>query len=283
MIRGLYTGASGMTAEMNRMDAVANNLANVDLTGYKKDTVAFKAFPELLIRRMDDDGVKKIPMGSVDVAPIVGRLGTGVETNEVFTVFSQGAFKETDSDFDFALEGQGFFTVLTPNGERYTRNGTFVLGPESILVTKEGFPVLGESGEPIKIKANNFVVDQDGRVFVNRRFTENDNRLVSKTENEWDQTEQLDTLKLVDFKRTRYLQKQGSSLWKDTEESGVGEIIAGDNRPKVRQGFLEASNVNPVTEMVRMIEVNRAYEANQKSIQTHDNLVGKLLNEAIRI
>ena len=272
-----------MKAELNRMDAVANNLANVDLTGYKRDTVVFKAFPELLIRRMDDDGVKKIPMGSVDAAAVVGRLGTGVETNEVYTVFTQGAFKETDSDFDLALEGRGFLAVSTPEGERYTRNGSFVLGPESLLVTKEGFPVLGESGEPIKIKANNFVVDQDGRVFINRRFQENDNRLVSKTENEWDETVLLDRLKVVDFKRDRYLQKQGSSLWRDTEESGAAEIIAADKRPKVRQGFIEASNVNPITEMVLMIEVNRAYEANQKSIQTHDSLLGKLLNEAIRV
>ncbi|MFQ3620603.1 MAG: flagellar basal-body rod protein FlgF [Spirochaetales bacterium] len=281
MIRGLYTGASGMVCEWNRLDAVSNNLANTDLSGYKRDTVVFKAFPELLIRRMDDDGVKRIPMGSVDIAPLVGKLGTGVETNEVFTEFTQGAFKETGSDFDFALEGEGFFTVLTPQGERYTRNGTFTLGPESLLVTKEGFPVLGENG-PIKIKENNFVVDQNGTIFVNRRFVPNDQRLVSRTENEWDQTEALDTLKIVRFDRPRYLKKQGSSLWQDTEESGAALRAAPNQRPKVHQGFLEASNVNPVTEMVRMIEVNRAYEANQKSIQTHDALLGKLINEVLR-
>ena len=281
MIRGLYIGASGMVAEWNRLDAVSNNLANTDLTGYKRDTVVFKAFPELLMRRMDDDGVKRIPMGSVDVSPIVGKLGTGVETNEVYTEFTQGAFKETGSDFDFALEGEGFFTVLTPDGERYTRNGSFVLGPESLLVTKEGYPVLGENG-PIKVKENNFVVDQYGNVFVNRRFIPNDQRLVSRSENEWDQTEKLDTLKIVRFQRPRYLRKQGSSLWKDTEESGTALVVEKNRRPKVHQGFLEASNVNPVTEMVRMIEVNRAYEANQKSIQTHDTLLGRLLNEVLR-
>ncbi len=281
MIRGLYIGASGMVAEWNRLDAVSNNLANTDLTGYKRDTVVFKAFPELLMRRMDDDGVKRIPMGSIDVAPIVGTLGTGVETNEVYTEFTQGAFKETGSDFDFALEGEGFFAVLTPAGERYTRNGSFVLGPESLLVTKEGYPVLGENG-PIKVKENNFVVDQYGNVFVNRRFLPNDQRLVSRSENEWDQTEKLDTLKIVRFPRSRYLRKQGSSMWKDTEESGSALLVERDRRPKVHQGFLEASNVNPVTEMVRMIEVNRAYEANQKSIQTHDTLLGRLVNEVLR-
>jgi len=290
MIRGLYTGASGMKAEQNRMDVVANNLSNVDLTGFKRDTVSFKAFPELLIRRFDDDGVRKLPMGSVDIAPIVGKLGLGVETNEVYTDFSQGSFKQTENSFDFALEGKGFFTILTPDGERYTRNGAFTLGPESLLVTQDGYPVLNESGEFIKIKANNFMVDQDGKIFINRRFQENDERLVSMTENEWDDTIQIDKLKIVEFtngvggmRGDRYLKKQGNSFWIDTEDSGPASMVPDGRRPKVHQGFIETANVNPVTEMVRMIEVNRAYEANQKTIQTHDSLLGRLVNEVMRV
>jgi flagellar basal-body rod protein FlgG len=290
MIRGLYTGVSGMQAEQNRMDVISNNLANADLTGFKRDTVSFKAFPELLIHRFDDDGVRKLPMGSTDIAPIVGKLGTGVETNEVYTDFSQGPFKQTENAFDFALEGKGFFAVLTPEGERYTRNGSFTLGPESLLVTKDGFPVLDEAGEFIKIKANNFTVDQDGKIFINRRFQENDERLVSMTENEWEDGIQLGRLKLVDFtsgaagaRGDRYLKKQGNSFWQETEDSGPAAIIAENRRPKVFQGFIETANVNPVQEMVRMIEVNRAYEANQKTIQTHDSLLGRLINEVMRV
>jgi flagellar basal-body rod protein FlgG len=290
MLRGLYTGASGMKAEQNRMDVVANNLANADLTGFKRDTVSFKAFPELLIRRLEDDGVRKLPMGWVDTAPIVGKLGTGVETNEVYTDFSQGPFKQTENSFDFALEGKGFFAILTPEGERYTRNGTFTLGPESLLVTKDGYPVLDEAGEFIKIKANNFVVDQDGKIFINRRFQENDERLVSRTENEWEDTIQLGRLKIVDFtggvagsRGDRYLKKQGNSFWIDTEDSGPAAVIPESRRPKVHQGFIETANINPVVEMVQMIEVNRAYEANQKTIQTHDSLLGRLVNEVMRV
>lgn len=279
MIRGYYIGASGMASQLNKMDAIANNLANVDLTGYKRDTAVFKAFPELLIRRMGDK-YYKFPMGSVDNTPVVGKLGTGVETNEVYTVFEQGPLKETQDPFNFALDGQGFFTVMTPYGERYTRNGSFILGPEGMLVTKEGYPVMGEKGF-IKIKANNFMVDEDGRIFVNTKFSDPD-RLVSMEENEWDQTELLDRLKIVKVKRPRYLAKQGDSLWKTTRESGEAQLIE-DGRPKIRQGFLEASNVNPVTEMVQMIEVNRAYEANQKTIETQDSLLGRLINEALRV
>ncbi|HOV63741.1 MAG TPA: flagellar basal-body rod protein FlgF [Spirochaetia bacterium] len=281
MIRGLYTGASGMVVDMHRMDAIANNLANVDTTGYKEDLAVSKAFPELLIRRMNDDGLYKFPFGSIEVAPVVGKLGTGVELNEVYTRFSQGALKETGNSFDLALDGNGFFTIQTPEGERYTRNGTFLIDPNGILVTKEGYPVLGENGI-IQIKENNFIVDKQGQVFQNARFSGNPDRLVSMEENEWDQTERLDTLKIVDFSRPRYLKKQGSSLWLSTEESGEPMQAQLGSSTKVIQGFIEASNVNPVTEMVRMIEVNRAYEANQKSIQTHDALLGRLINEALK-
>jgi len=282
VIRGLYTGASGMVVQQNRLDEIANNLANVDLNGYKKDIAIEKAFPELLIRRMSDDGVYRFPMGSVDTTPIVGRLGTGVETNEVYTNFEQGALKQTENDFDLALEGGGFMTVQTAGGERLTRNGAFHVNTDGYLVTKTGDFVLGESG-PVKLKKNNFVIDQDGTIWQNATFAADDKRLVSQQENQWENIERVDRLKLVDVKRERYLQKQGNSYWRATEESGAAEIIGPDARPKIRQGFLEGSNVNAVTEMVEMIEVNRAYEANQKLIQTEDSLLGKLLNEVMRV
>ena len=282
MLRGIYTGASGMIAQTHRMDALANNLANVDVNGYKRDTTIRKAFPELLINRMNDDGLYKFPFGSAEMGPIVGGLGTGVETNELFTVFEQGALKETGNPFDLALDGDGFFTVMTDRGERYTRNGSFVLGQEGLLLNKDGFPVLGEDG-PIQIKANNFVIDSQGRVWQNSTFAGDPERLVSDSENEWENLELVDTLQLVDFRRTRYLQKQGESFWRATDESGAPQTITDNTRPRVEQGFLEGSNVNPVREMVNMIEVNRAYEANQKMIQTQDSLAERLINQTLRV
>jgi flagellar basal-body rod protein FlgF len=282
LIRGLYTGGSGMITQQDRLDTISNNLANVDLTGYKKDTAIQKAFPELLLRRMGDNGTYVFPFGSVETSPIVGRLGTGVETNEIFTNFTQGAFKQTENPFDMAIEGKGFMSVATGNGEAYTRNGAFVLSNDGYLVTMNGDRVLGENG-PIKLKKNNFIIDQDGVVYQNARFAQDENRLVSLQENEWEDTERVDRLKLVDFESTRYLKKQGESYWKATDDSGEAQIIDEGSRPKLRQGFLETSNVNPVTEMVEMIEVNRSYEANQKMIQTEDSLLGRLLNEVIKV
>ena len=118
MIRGWYTGASGMNAQQNRLDAISNNLANVDTAGYKRDVTVSKAFSELLIRRMNLDGVYETPFGSADAAPVIGKLGLGVETNENYTDFTQGSFRQTDSNTDIAFSGKGLFAVQTPAGER---------------------------------------------------------------------------------------------------------------------------------------------------------------------
>jgi len=281
MINGWYTAVSGMRAQQWRLDSVANNLANVDTDGYKREQAAFKSFPELLLRRMKDDGQYLHPFGSGDAAPIIGKLGTGVELNELFVCFDQGSLKETMSDFDVALDGKGFFAVSTPWGERYTRNGSFHLGKEGYLETKEGYPVMGEHG-PIMVKANNFQIDKDGRVWINAEYDPDPNVMVSREMNTWGDTVLLDTLKVVNFDLDRYLKKQGSSLYYDTDISGPAYIID-DNRPAVLQGFVESANVEPVREMVQMIEVNRAYEANQKVIQSHDAMLGILINQTAKV
>ena len=281
MIRGWYTGASGMRAQQWRLDAVANNLANVDTDSYKREVAAFKAFPEMLLRRMDDDGVYHIPFGSADAAPIIGKLGTGVELNELYTSFEQGEPKETSSDFDLMLDGKGFLAVATPYGERYTRNGSFILGKEGYLETKEGYPVLGENG-PIRVKANNFKIDPEGRIWVNAAYPDDPEVMIGRDSNTWEDMILLDTLKIVEFELDRYLEKQGSSFYRETGTSGPAMIMEESARPKVIQGFIESSNVNPVYEMVQMIEVNRAYEANQKMIQSEDSTFGTLINQVAK-
>ena len=271
-----------MRAQQWRLDAVANNLANVDTDGYKREQASFRAFPELLLRRMNDDGVYQHPFGSADVAPIIGKLGMGVELNELYTVFEQGPLKESGNDFDLALEGNGFFAVSTPWGERYTRNGSFHLGMEGYLVTKEGYPVLGENGY-LRVQANNFKVDKEGQVWVNAEYTDDPDTMVSREANVWREPVLLDVLKIVGFELDRYLEKQGSSLYRDTDISGPAFIMDADSRPGIVQGFTEAANVEPVREMVQMIEINRAYEANQKLIQTHDSMLGVLINQVRRV
>jgi flagellar basal-body rod protein FlgG len=278
MLRGIYTGASGMIAQQARMDVISNNIANVDQTGYKRDTTLFKAFPDMIIRRINDDGLGITPAGSYDSMPYVGKLGTGVEVNEVFTQFQQGALEKTDNPLDLSLEGKGFFTVLTERGERYTRNGSFTLNQDGLLVTHDGYPVLGENGT-ITLQSNNFMINERGEIQMNGSLSGDPHDPVGMTQNQWEQPTIIDKLKIVDFDRIREIKKEGTSQYRDTEFSGPA-LPASDY--KVYTGFREKSNVSVITEMVDMIEVQRAYEANQKTIQAADQSVGKLINEVIR-
>ncbi len=278
MVRGLYTGASGMIAQEARLDAIANNLANVDKTAYKKDLTLFKAFPDMIIRRLNDDGLGITPAGSYDTMPFVGKLGTGVEVNEVYTIYEQGSLMRTENPFDIALDGKGFFAVMTERGERYTRNGAFTLNQDGILVTHNGLPVLGQNGI-IKLQKNNFMINERGEILVNAALSLEPTDLVGMTQNNWEQPVVIDKLKIVDFENIRELKKEGESLYRETEYSGPA-LPAEDY--KVVQGFLEKSNVNAVREMVDMIEVQRSYEANQKAMLAHDQELGRLINEVAR-
>ena len=278
MVRGLYTGASGMIAQEARLDAIANNLANVDKTAYKKDLTLFKAFPDMIIRRLNDDGLGITPAGSYDTMPFVGKLGTGVEVNEVYTLYEQGSLMRTENPFDVALDGKGFFAVMTERGERYTRNGAFTLNKDGILVTHNGLPVLGQNGI-IKLQKNNFTINERGEILVNAALSLEPTDMVGMTQNNWEQPVVIDKLKIVDFENIRELKKEGESLYRDTEYSGPALPA---EEYKVVQGFLEKSNVNAVREMVDMIEVQRSYEANQKAMMTHDQELGRLINEVAR-
>ena len=278
MVRGLYTGASGMIAQEARLDAIANNLANVDKAAYKKDLTLFKAFPDMIIRRLNDDGLGITPAGPYDTMPFVGKLGTGVEVNEVYTIYEQGSLMRTENPFDMAMEGNGFFTVMTERGERYTRNGAFTLNKDGILVTHNGLPVMGQNGI-IKLQKNNFMINERGEILVNSALSLNPDDMIGLTQNNWEQPVVIDKLKIVDFENIRELKKEGESLYHETEYSGPALPA---EEYKVIQGFLEKSNVNAVREMVDMIEVQRSYEANQKAMLTHDQELGRLINEVAR-
>lgn len=256
MIRGLYTGASGMLAEMARTDVISNNMANVNTTGFKKDRAIFRAFPEMNIHRIHDPipaGLDKV----IDPRPFIGMMGTGVLLDEINVDFSQGTINITSNPLDVAIRGEGFFQVQTPDGIRYTRDGSFTLNRDGYIVTKDGHYVLGDNG-PLQLSQNgDIVINEQGEVFVNEQF--------------------VDRLNIVTFDQTNQLQKQGDSLYM----SDAPPIQAQD--AQVTQGALEGSNLNIVTEMVNLISAFRAYEANQKVIQTHDATLDRLVNDVGRI
>ncbi len=267
---GMYSASSGMLAQWRAIDVTSNNLANVNTTGFKKDEVLFKAFPERLMSRFYDN-VVKIPIGSYDVAPIVGRMGTGVEVNNVITRFEKRdgdsiiPFKKTDNKYDLALDGEGFFAIDTPRGEMFTRAGAFTVNQDGLLVDMNGYKVMGEQGE-IRVGKADFKVDEFGNVAIKEDLSA-----------EW---QKINKIKLVDFYDKRGLIKKGKNYFMHTDDAGEFKEV---RNLKVHQGYLEGSNVNPVLEMTKLIQIQRTYEACQKAVQTGDQVLGKAVNEIAKV
>ncbi len=245
MIRGIYTSASGMLAETTRADTIANNLANGNTTGYKKDVAISKDFASILIRRINDG----------QDAPTIGKLGLGAMIDEVATIHTTGAMHPTGNSLDFAVDGKGYFAVETPAGMRFTRNGSFTRNAQGELVTSEGQRVLGQNGV-IRIPDGQVTVDETGRLTVDGV--------------------NAGQLRVVEFANERELIKEGASLYRAPNN---GRQATG----KVEQGVLEQSNVNIISEMVNMISGYRAYEVNAKTVQAHDQLLDKAVNEVGKV
>jgi len=238
MIKGLYTAAVGMLPRITRQEVSANNLANINTPGYKRDRVFLKALLKV------EEGLSKALSG-------LQRR----ETEALYTDFSQGVLQQTHRTLDLAIEGDGFFVISTPRGERYTRNGSFSLGPGGLLVTSDGHPVLGEGG-PVVLTGSQILINQRGEVIVDG--------------------EHVDRLLIMDFQHPYRLVKVGSGLFAPEDEMDAGEPA---KEAKVRQGYLEGSNVRAIEEMVEMLLSYRRYEADHKAIQIQDETLGKAVNE----
>jgi len=247
MLKGLYTSALGLAAVNKQQEVSANNLSNANTVGYKKEAVMLRSFPSMLIKRLHD------PAAPGDKPPVVGTLSMGIQISDIVTDYSKGTYRDTNNPFQLALMSEGYFTVNTPRGERYTRNGDFKLSPDGVLVTTDGYPVLGMNGE-IQLANDDFIVDQWGRVFSGGL--------------------EIDQLRIVVFDQP--IIKEGSSLFngENPQEMAVAQVA---------QGFLEDSNADAINEMVNMINIMRAYEANQKVIQTQDSTLDKTVNEVGRL
>lgn len=261
MIRGLYIAASATISETKRIDVITNNIANANTSGFKKDTMITESFPEVLMKRIGATDYRDI----IAKAPIankigyIGKMNNGVRVDEVFTNFEQGPISVSGNPLDLALQGPGFFSIETPEGERYTRSGEFTLDSEGYITTKEGYKVQGQNG-PIQVGGKNIIINEDGQVFSDGN--------------------EIDTLKLVDFNDYKLLKKEGEALYLDTSDD-AGNMKEAEGL--ILQGSVEASNVNSVKMMVEMITMLRSYEANQKVIKTFDELLSKSVNEIGRV
>jgi flagellar basal-body rod protein FlgG len=259
MINGIYSSASGMDAEMSKLDVVANNLANASTKGFKKDEAVFTAFPNTLMHRIND----RLEPAGAGTNPVLGVVGHGVQTHSVLTNFSDGSVINTGNPLDLALRGSALFTLERADGSHaYTRSGNFTMNAEGRLATMDGDLVLGQNGDPIKIDGKEVVVDATGRVLVDGQES---GRLQFAS---WNQEQ---------------FSKLGEGLYSKNEKDLEALTDAAPVKATVQQGFLEEANIKVVEEMVNLITVSRSYEANQKAVQIQDETLNKAVNEVGRV
>jgi flagellar basal-body rod protein FlgF len=261
LVRGMYAAASGALVAQSLADNVANNLANVNSSGFKQTLLQIESAPSLDIYRIQTDPghVSGRALPGVPVAAHVGALGTGSQIYDTPEDFAQGPLQQTGNRLDLALSGTNqFFTILTPNGVRYTRDGQFTLDANGILRTMDGNAVLGTTGRPIALNA------QQGPATFNTDGTVTQAPQAGQTSAA---ATQIGTLQIASFNNLTALRKEGDNAFVDT---GNARPVAAQN-VSLQQGFLEKSNGNVVRAMVDLITAERWFDANERVMKAEDD------------
>lgn len=251
MLDSLYIGASGMHAQQTSIDVIANNLANVNTSGYKRNRIDFE---DLLYRQVAPPGA------AAQGAQAVESLGAGTAIAGTNKIFTAGDIKKTDGTLDLAIRGDGFFQVSLPDGSTaYTRNGAMQVNRDGFLVTPEGYPL--SPAIQIAPDATALVIDGNGKI--------------TATVQGEAQPIEVGQLELANFTNPSGLNPMGDNLYSSTAASGDAVVsLPGENGAgTIAQGYLEASNVQLVEEMINLIMAQRAYEINAKVVQASDEML----------
>ncbi|GAB3630439.1 flagellar basal body rod protein FlgG [Pandoraea terrae] len=257
MIRSLYIAATGMNAQQTNMDVISNNLANTSTNGFKKGRAVFE---DLLYQTLRQPGAQS---SQQTLLPSGLQLGTGVRPVATERIFTQGNMTQTSNAKDVAINGDGFFQVLMPDGTTaYTRDGSFQVDNNGQLVTASGYPI--QPAITIPANALSLTIGRDGVVSVTQP---------GNTANV-----QVGTFQLATFINSAGLQSLGENLYAETAASGAPNVAQpGTNGAGVlNQNYVETSNVNVVEELVNMIQAQRAYEINSKAVTASDQMLQRL-------
>lgn len=257
MIRSLWISKTGLDAQQTQMDVIANNLANVSTAGFKRSRAVFE---DLLYQTLRQPGAQSSQQTQL---PSGLQLGTGVRPVATERIFTQGNLQQTSNSKDLAVNGEGFFQVLLPDGTAaYTRDGSFQVDNQGQLVTSSGFVI--QPAITIPATAQSITVGRDGTVSIS-------------TQGSGTPT-QVGTLQLSTFINNAGLESRGENLYVETGASGNASAnTPGTNGAgSISQGYIETSNVNVTEELVNMIQTQRAYEINSKAITTSDQMLQKL-------
>lgn len=242
MIKGIYSSGSGMGPRLMGLDVIANNIANADTTGFKKNNI--------FVQILKDAGVAQ-SIGKGELA--------GLNVQE-FTDFTEGSERPTNNPLDLAILGDGFFALETPEGTRYTRNGNFKLAEDGDLVNSNGYRVLGADGSisvpnASKTQQTDVMITTNGEMYIGKD-------LIGK-------------LRIVTFADLQLLQKEAGSMFKTDQQPQ--EIQSNDERTAVRQGYLEESNVESLSEMIQLVEFTRNFETDQRTMRYQDATLEKAM------
>lgn len=278
-MKNLWVPLSGAIAQQRKVETIANNVANANTPGFKKDRVVFKEYLTALEKGAQDLHMPRKEWQPKDFYHTHGAQNAMVKVAGSFTDHSQGQLSPTNNPFDLALHGPGFFEIQTPNGLRYTRRGTFSLDQSGFLVNNQGFRVLRRL-DPATLNNNQGQnAGADGAPQPNQRFIQiNPNqpfsvdlagRVVSNGEN-------IAQVSIVEFGDLATLKKEGKGNYINSDNNN---ILASQPKTSVRQGFVEDSNINVVEEMSELIKANRHFESIQRAIKAYDNITGRAVND----
>lgn len=257
MIRSLWISKTGLDAQQTQMDTIANNLANVSTNGFKRSRAVFE---DLLYQTIRQPGAQSSQQTQI---PSGLQIGTGVRPVAAERIHTQGNLQQTGNQLDVAINGSGFFQVLMPDGSTgYTRDGSFQRDSQGQMVTASGFPV--QPSITLPANAITVTIGRDG--------------VVSVTQPGVAAPVQVGSMQVTTFINPAGLMAQGENLYQETASSGTPSTnVPGTNGSGLlSQNYVETSNVNVVEEMVNMIQTQRAYEINSKSITTSDQMLQKL-------
>ncbi|HUP56661.1 MAG TPA: flagellar basal-body rod protein FlgF [Bdellovibrionota bacterium] len=287
----MWTSAAGAAAQSQSVDVIANNLANADTQGFKKDLPTFKEYLSSVEREKESVDIPRGPIKDKDFYPLDGRDQSYVVVDGTYTDFRQGNLRVTNNALDVALDGPGFLEVSTPQGVRYTRHGSLKVATDGRLVTTDGHPVLasqpgGLAAQPTNAQPGQGGPATQGGVAVGRNPAADAARFINLRDRGThfsinDQGEiyaggdLVAKLSVVEFGDRNKLRKAGGTLF---ESLDAGNAIA-PGRTQLRQGVVETSNVNPVEEMTKLIQANRLFEHDLKAMKTYGELLGREAND----
>jgi flagellar basal-body rod protein FlgF len=276
-MKNIWVPLSGQIAQQRKVETIANNVANANTVGFKKDQLVFKEHLTALTKGVDDIHIPRKEFSPGDFYHTQGAENAMVAVDGNYTIHEQGQFIPTENPLDIALKGEGFFEVLTPTGVRYTRKGNFSINREGELVTDQGFKLLSAlemdtAGlrEPASINSLPKPQDRVVKIPTNAKIT------FSLEGDILTRDGKIGKVSVVEFKDKHALKKEGNSLFITPDEANVQRLQV---KTTVNQGFLEGSNVNAIEEMSELIKAHRHFESIQKAINAYDIISGKAANE----